>query len=111
MHAAYFILSKGRALCVFAEGERSFDGKLQRFKKGIGVVANEIDMEIVPVFIDGAFDVWPRTRKRPKPGKIRVVFGKTITSQQAKDEGHKLGIRADDEAIAAGIQKRVGELQ
>lgn len=107
MQAAYFVLGRMKALCIFPEGERSFNGKVQRFKKGVGIVAKEIGPKLVPAFIEGAFEAWPRTRGLPRLGRIRIRFGEPADSQQLIVQGRRLGKEDDAEAIASAVRERV----
>jgi long-chain acyl-CoA synthetase len=69
------VLRRGRSILVFPEGGRSFDGNLLEFKKGVGILALELGVPVVPVHIAGAFDALPRSAIVPKPGRITVTFG------------------------------------
>jgi long-chain acyl-CoA synthetase len=73
-----YILREGRCLCIFPEGGRSFDGTLMPFKKGIGVLALELNIPVVPTLIQGTFEALPRGAKFIKISKIRVSFGKPL---------------------------------
>lgn len=55
------ILREGTSLVVFPEGARTFTGHLGQFKKGAFQLADELQLPVVPVTIDGSFDVLPRT--------------------------------------------------
>jgi 1-acyl-sn-glycerol-3-phosphate acyltransferase len=73
-----FLLKRDKIICIFPEGQRTIDGRVKGFKKGIGILAKELDIQLVPAYIDGAFRSWPRSRLLPKPSKITVSFGKPI---------------------------------
>jgi long-chain acyl-CoA synthetase len=62
MRAGAFGLRQGKVLMMFPEGERSIDGGVKKFKKGAAILSREIGAPIVPVAIDGMFDIWPRSR-------------------------------------------------
>jgi long-chain acyl-CoA synthetase len=62
MQAGAFGLRTGKVLVLFPEGERSIDGTVKKFKKGAGLLSEHLDVPIVPVAIDGMFDIWPRHR-------------------------------------------------
>jgi long-chain acyl-CoA synthetase len=62
MQAAAFGLSHGRVLVLFPEGERSIDGTVKKFKKGVAILSTHLNVPVVPVAIRGAFDLWPRGR-------------------------------------------------
>jgi long-chain acyl-CoA synthetase len=68
-------LRRGRILCIFPEGGRSFDDRLMVFKKGAAILGREIDVPVIPVAIRGAFEVWPRDSRRIRFHKVRVIFG------------------------------------
>ncbi|MFH1868453.1 MAG: AMP-binding protein [Candidatus Omnitrophota bacterium] len=103
MQAAYFILKNNKALCIFPEGERSFDGEPQRFKKGVGVIAKEVDVKFVPALIEGAFEAWPRSRRFPRLSKIKIIFGKPIDSKELLEH--------NAEEVASLIREKVIELK
>jgi len=60
-------LELGRAVVVFAEGERTRDGSLQPLKPGIALLIKKAECPIVPVGLAGAFNFWPRHEKLPHP--------------------------------------------
>lgn len=78
MEAAERQLRGGMSLAVFPEGARTWDGKMRRFKKGAFRLAVEFNLPVVPVTIDGAFDVMPRFKKLPVPGHISLTIHKPI---------------------------------
>lgn len=71
-------LRRGMILCIFPEGGRSYDGKLQDFKKGAAILARELGVPLVPAAIDGTHAVWPRDSLRIRPHKVRITFGAPI---------------------------------
>jgi long-chain acyl-CoA synthetase len=73
-----YVLEKKKALCLFPEGGRTFDGKLLPFKKGVGILSMELDAPLVPTLIEGTYEVLPRGSIWPKFKKIKVTFGKPI---------------------------------
>jgi long-chain acyl-CoA synthetase len=71
-------LRKGLILCIFPEGGRSFDGELQEFKKGAAILSQELSVPMVPVGIQGTYEVWPRDSARIRPHKVRIKFGESL---------------------------------
>ena len=55
-------LQGGTSLVVFPEGARTFTGHLGVFRKGAFQLADDLQLPIVPMTINGSFDVMPRTR-------------------------------------------------
>ena len=80
-------LSGAMSLVVFPEGARSWTGKMSRFKKGAFRLAIEFNLPVVPLTIDGAFDVLPRFKKMPNPGHICLTIHKPIYPSA---DGHDL---------------------
>lgn len=56
------ILTHGMSLMIFPEGTRTFDGHLRPFNKGAFFLADKLHLPVVPITINGSFDVLPRTR-------------------------------------------------
>ena len=72
------MLRQGKILCVFPEGTRARDGKLHEFKKGVGIIARELNVPIVPVAIRGTYEMLAPGKTVPVPAKVTVTFGKPI---------------------------------
>jgi long-chain acyl-CoA synthetase len=62
MQAGAYGLRHGKVLVLFPEGERSIDGTVKKFKKGASILSLQLKVPVVPVALDGVFDVWPRGR-------------------------------------------------
>jgi 1-acyl-sn-glycerol-3-phosphate acyltransferase len=76
------LLQTGHAVLVFPEGSRSDDGKLQEIAAGAALVVKRAKVPVVPLVIQGAFDVWPRHRKLPRMGRVTVRFGEPMWLHQ-----------------------------
>lgn len=55
-------LREGMSLVVFPEGSRSFTGHMGVFRRGAFMLADELQLPVVPLTINGSFDVKPRMR-------------------------------------------------
>ena len=53
-------LNRGASIAIFPEGTRSKDGQVHRFKEGAFLLAKQTKTAILPVALDGAFDVLPK---------------------------------------------------
>ena len=60
MDRAREVLQGGVSLVVFPEGSRSFTGHMGVFRKGAFQLADELQLPVVPMTIDGSFDVLTR---------------------------------------------------
>jgi long-chain acyl-CoA synthetase len=69
-------LDQGYHVLVFPEGRRSTDGQLQPFEPGIGLLAQESQVQVQPIFVEGL----KRPDKRwPGRGKVVVRTGEPLT--------------------------------
>ncbi len=59
---ARHILQEGYSVTVFPEGARSFTGHMGKFKKGAFALADELQLPVVPLTINGSFNILPRMR-------------------------------------------------
>ena len=72
-------LNQDRVVCVYPEGERTWDGEIGPFRRGTLRVLLRAGVPVVPVGIDGMYDIWPRWSSRPRLGlPVNVRFGKPI---------------------------------
>ena len=78
METAERSLRGGSSLVVFPEGARSKDGHMRPFKKGAYQLALEFRLPLVPVSIDGAYDVMPRGSYLPRWGHITLTIHRPI---------------------------------
>ncbi len=73
------LLRNNGALAIFPEGKVSPDGNLQDGKHGISFLAIKSEATVVPVYIDGAFEVLPAGAFSPRFfRKIKVTYGEPI---------------------------------
>lgn len=81
------LLSEGKKLILFPEGRRSDDGGLLPLERGLAFLVQKAQCRIIPAYIRGSFDAWPRGRKFPKLfGKMAVVFGSPIEWEEGQDK-------------------------
>ncbi|MCM8787092.1 MAG: AMP-binding protein [Candidatus Omnitrophica bacterium] len=84
------LLEKEKSIILFPEGTRSIKGVLQGFKPGVGSLAFDLNIPIVPVYIEGAYKALPKGRIFPRPYKIKVYFGKPIYIDKYKQLEDKM---------------------
>lgn len=73
-----FTKNGNRSLIIYPEGTRSKTGKIQPFKKGPAMISAEILIPIVPAYIYGTFNAWPKGKIFMKPSGITIRIGKPI---------------------------------
>lgn len=105
------LLGKGNGVVIFPEGQRSFDGKLQPPKPGIGMIMCKAiekypQVKLIPAKILGTDKVLPREAKWFHSGKIEVKFGKPIDISQFVS----LTSKEKYQAIADAVMEKISSL-
>ncbi len=86
-------LNNGQVLLIFPEGSRTHSGEVEPFQTGTMLVIKRAKPTIVPVAVDGGFDIWKIGQARPKlHGRIGVTFGKPIPAEKIIDMGADAGL-------------------
>jgi len=107
IESAAAILARGDILVWFSEGWLTPDGRLQRFRPGIGKLLTEEAVPVVPTYIAGTFDAMPRGRRWPRHHPIRVVFGDPVSVDALESAGTG---ETREERIAGGLHEEVAAL-
>jgi len=87
----------GYSVLVFPEGRHTVDGKMNSFRAGIGLLAGNLGIPVVPVRIHGLFELKQAGRKFALPGKISVRIGEPM----------KFAAGSDSEQIARELHSAV----
>jgi long-chain acyl-CoA synthetase len=73
------VLKKGKNIMIFPEGTRSVDGSIGNFKKLFAILSKELNVPVIPVTINGAYQALPTGSIIPKPfQQISVTFQQPI---------------------------------
>lgn len=75
---ALAVLREGRAFGIFPEGRMSRDGRPLPLEGGVALIAEESNAPILPVSIQGGFEIFARHHRWPRPRKLRVRIGAPI---------------------------------
>ena len=86
MKAASSLLRLGKSVYINPEGTRSESGELLPFRVGVGVLAVELNVPVVPVYIDGTHKILPPGSIFMKPGLVNVHFGKPISAEKYQEK-------------------------
>ncbi len=105
MGRALQMLRQGKSILVFPEGARSFDGRLQPFKKGGFALAIKSGVPIIPISIRGSRDVLPRGGWRIEPGRIRIVVEKPIATEGYTRKDRDILMERVREAITTNLDQ------
>jgi long-chain acyl-CoA synthetase len=71
-------VDRGYSVLVFPEGKHTEDGGLGAFRTGVGLLANNLHIPILPMRIDGLFELKKDGKKFAPSGKIKVRIGRPI---------------------------------
>ena len=107
-------LKDGMSVVIFPEGTRSYDGQMGKFKRGAFLISEELGLPILPVTIDGNYDVmsrhawnvtwhpvhmtihepvWPRSTKDSTEAQVKEIMNQTSqevynTIKETLDKGN-----------------------
>jgi 1-acyl-sn-glycerol-3-phosphate acyltransferase len=102
------LLKSGNVLGLFPEGTRSPSGEIQSAKGGIGFLIAKAEVPVVPAYVDGSFQAFPKGSKRIKRGQMRIFYGKPIEPAELA----ALGTDRDSyKRIGELVMKRIAELK
>jgi long-chain acyl-CoA synthetase len=93
-------VDRGYSVLVFPEGRHTADGKINPFREGIGLLAGNLDIPVLPMRIDGLFEAKQAGRIFAGPWKISVRIGEPMRFAQG----------TDPQKIAAELQAAVERL-
>ena len=79
------MISKGQVVCIFPEGGRSLDGSPLPILKETLKLIQHCKVPILPVHLDGAYEIWPRWAPNRRRGKVRVSFKPIIPLEAQSD--------------------------
>ncbi len=106
LRTIYRLLNANEILLMFPEGTRSFDGKLQEAKIGIGMIAYNTQVPVIPVYVNGSHEILPRNAKRVYFKRCSVYFGPPVELNQFyREQKSKELYKAISEKIMEAIAK------
>ena len=94
------LVNRGCSILVFPEGKHTTTGDLLPFRSGIGILANSLHIPVLPMRIEGLFELKKAGKKIAAPHKVTVRIGKPV----------KFPPGTDPEVIAKELQQRVSSL-
>jgi long-chain acyl-CoA synthetase len=91
---------RGYNVLVFPEGRRTPDGKLSSFRTGTGLLAGKLGLPVVPMRIDGLYELKKAGKHWAPPGRVRVTIGEPV----------RLDPAAEPAEITRELERRVASL-
>jgi 1-acyl-sn-glycerol-3-phosphate acyltransferase len=98
------LVSEPCGFLLFPEGARSRDGKMLPVKAGLGMIVAGTPVPVVPCWLDGCFDAMRPGQVVPRPKKIKLSVGESVSFESVSNE------RAGWEVIAQELETRMRAL-
>lgn len=80
-----YLADQNWSVLIYPEGTRSTTGELLPFKLGIGLLATQLQVPVVPITVSGGRDVLPKGRALPRPAPVTVRFGLPLRFTEKDD--------------------------
>jgi len=95
------LADRGWNVLVFPEGKTSEDGNMTPFRTGIGLLAKQLNLPVVPIYLHGLFDLKQKEQILTRPGHVHATIGTPV----------RFSSHQDAEEITRELERRVRELQ
>jgi 1-acyl-sn-glycerol-3-phosphate acyltransferase len=103
------LIKSGQHVLIFPEGTRTPNGQLQQGKAGAGMVVYKTKAKVIPVYVHGTFEAWPKGKKFPNFfKKLTVVYGSPIDFSEYFDKEEN---KATYQEITDRIMKEIKKLE
>ena len=93
------LMDEGNCPLLYPEGKRSPHGGLLPFQSGIGYMARRLQVAVVPVHLDGLFDIYSVHHQWPQRGEVRVRIGPQVDFQP--EQGYQETTQEVEAAVKA----------
>ena len=95
------LADRGWNILVFPEGKTTEDGNMLAFRSGIGLLAKQLNIPVVPMRLaEGLYDMKQEHRILARPGHVKVVIGQPVRFSPEQDANE----------ITRELERRVREL-
>jgi long-chain acyl-CoA synthetase len=94
------LADRGWNVLVFPEGQTTIDGNIVAFRSGIGLLAKQLNIPVVPVRLAGLYDLKQQNRMLARPGHVKVAIGQPVRFSSDQDANE----------ITQELERRVREL-
>ena len=82
-------LKDGVSTVIFPEGTRTSDGSIAPFKRGAFQIALDLNLPVIPLRIDGCYELMPKTKHWPKRCPISLTIGEEMDLTPYKNDPMK----------------------
>jgi 1-acyl-sn-glycerol-3-phosphate acyltransferase len=105
-------LKNGDVVLMFPEGTRTVTGAMGKFRRGVGYMALEASVDVLPVYIFGTFESMPKGNLLiPMQRRVGAIIGAPITREILRAATHGLSKNDAYRQVAQILEKRMSGLQ
>ena len=72
------LADRGWNILIFPEGQTTEDGRIAPFRAGVGLLAKQLNIPIIPMRLAGLLDLRQKNRILTHPGHVQVTIGKPL---------------------------------
>lgn len=99
-------LRGGTSMVIFPEGTRTHTGRMNPFKRGAFMLAGEIGLPIVPITINGSFDIFSRNDYSVSQGTLSMKIHAPIPPEEYKKLNTKVLMQRVYDTIEGGLDEK-----
>ncbi len=70
-----WLIEHGNSIAIFPEGTRTRNGRLSKFRPGAAMLAQKMEIPIVPMYFEGLFEMLPPGSQEMRPGPVTIRIG------------------------------------
>lgn len=97
-------LEHNMSMCIFPEGTRTRDGKVGEFKRGAFLLATQLERPIVPITINGSYNVFNRNATMVSHHSMELIIHKPIPYEDFRGKSSKVLIKEVREIICGSLK-------
>lgn len=79
------LMDQGRCPLLYPEGRRSPHGRLLPFQSGVGYMALRLEAPVVPIYLEGMYEIYSIHHDWPDSGEVRVRIGPALHFDCGRD--------------------------
>lgn len=79
------VINEGKSIIILPEGHRTMDGELRQFKGFPFLLAQKVEVEIIPIGLSGLFTLKNKNSWLINPNPVKIKFGKPINIETIQD--------------------------